>query len=90
MIKWCKESIKMLKSMKSGMTEVKSIAFWIWVVTMLLAFVVGAVGILALVNMIMIFKIDLVVRAVVAAVIDVILLIIATVAAMLANGDAYE
>lgn len=90
MIRWCKESIKMLKSMKSDMTEVKSVAFWIWVVVMLLAFVIGSIGVVAVINMVMTFRVDLVVSAVLATVIDVILFSIATAAAMLANGDVYE
>ena len=40
MKRWFSESVKMLKSMHEKCTEVKAIAFWIWIVTMCVAFVV--------------------------------------------------
>lgn len=90
MKRWFSESVKMLKSMHERCTEVKAIAFWIWIVTMCVAFVVGGIGIAAIVNAIMVFKAELVVRSIVAMLIVIILLSVSTVAATIANGEFYE
>ena len=48
------------------------------------------IGIAAIVNAIMVFKAELVVRSIVAMLIVIILLSVSTVAATIANGEFYE